>query len=158
MDSVEMLRLWSGTSWPADDFSVEENWEDLARHEREHGEREAFTFTVLDSTRSVCLGCVYIQPLAMALRGSYDAEASLSRETPCVSFWVRAPRQADGLDRRLLAQLRVWLAECWAFPLMYVCVRQDHRQQWKSVEAEGLALVATIDVEDRDPVRLYQIG
>ena len=72
MDSREMLRLWSGTSWPSDGFTVEENWEDLDRHDREHAERMAFTFTVLDPTRTVCLGCVYIQPLKMAARGVFD--------------------------------------------------------------------------------------
>jgi hypothetical protein len=49
MDTREWLREWSGSTWPADDFTVDENREDLARHQREHEEGVAFTFTVLRS-------------------------------------------------------------------------------------------------------------
>ena len=63
MVSNEMLQLWSGTSWPSADFTIEENWEDLDMHDREHQERVAFTYTVLNPDETECLGCIYINPL-----------------------------------------------------------------------------------------------
>src|SRR5436309_16092952 len=63
ISSAAELRRWSGSSWPADDFTLAENRDDLERHEREHEERAAFTFTVLSPDLTRCLGCVYLTPL-----------------------------------------------------------------------------------------------
>jgi RimJ/RimL family protein N-acetyltransferase len=73
MSSAAQLRRWSQTAWPADDFTLAENLADLERHEREHLERTAFTFTVLNPGGTRCLGCVYLAPVrpeAAAARGS----------------------------------------------------------------------------------------
>src|SRR5437867_3283681 len=64
MSSAEMLRRWSQSTWPADDFTLSENLDDLQRHEHEHKEREAFTFTILNPEGTRCLGCVYFMPLS----------------------------------------------------------------------------------------------
>jgi RimJ/RimL family protein N-acetyltransferase len=64
MASAPMLRAWSQSEWPADDFTLAENLEDLRRHEREHLERAAFTYTVREPQGVRCLGCVYLQPCA----------------------------------------------------------------------------------------------
>ena len=74
-----------------------------------------------------------------------------------MSFWVRSPRVEDGLDRRLLAALRGWFGSAWQFPAMYVCVRDEFRQQCEMLEEEGLELGATISVSDGDLVRLYSV-
>ncbi|MGH2620941.1 MAG: hypothetical protein ACRDHG_10290 [Anaerolineales bacterium] len=42
--SAEMLRRWGQGGWPADDFTLAENLDDLQRHEHEHNEREASKF------------------------------------------------------------------------------------------------------------------
>src|SRR5436189_5938859 len=63
MSSAEQLRRWSQSDWPADDFTLAQNLDDLQRHEREHRERVAFTFTVLNPHGTRCLCCVYITPL-----------------------------------------------------------------------------------------------
>ena len=60
MSSAARLRRWSGTTWPSDDFTVDENREDLDRHEGEHRAGIAFTFTVLTADEETCLGCVYL--------------------------------------------------------------------------------------------------
>ena len=60
MESREYLQAWEQTGWPADDFTLEDNRRDLRRHERQHAEGEAFTFTVMSPDETRCLGCVYI--------------------------------------------------------------------------------------------------
>ena len=62
MESKEFLRKWDQSGWPADDFTLAGNLEDIQRHEREHNNRESFTFTVMNSTETECLGCIYIYP------------------------------------------------------------------------------------------------
>jgi hypothetical protein len=54
------LLVSSGGTWPREGFTLEENRADLERHEREHGERIAFTYTVMNPSETECLGCVYL--------------------------------------------------------------------------------------------------
>lgn len=116
--SREQLLIRSGGDWPVEGFSLAENLADLQRHEREHRERKAFTYTVMNPTETECLGCVYINPLAPLLeRLSAGAQASSSAQESAayVSFWVRSSRLADDLDKRLLAALRAWFKTKWPF-------------------------------------------
>ena len=97
MASSEQLHRWSQTEWPTDDFTVAQNREDLARHEREHEERVAFTYTVLDPNETCCLGCVYITPLA-----SYPVQiCDEATYAANIGFWVRSSEIANDLDKHL---------------------------------------------------------
>lgn len=62
METREHLRLWRQSTWPEDDFTVEANREDLIELEQRHAAHRAFTYTVLDSDGTECLGCVYVYP------------------------------------------------------------------------------------------------
>ena len=55
MSDPAALRRWSQSDWPDDEFTLAENLTDLERHEREHKDGVAFTFTVLspDGSRFV---------------------------------------------------------------------------------------------------------
>ena len=122
MSSAKMLRRWCQGDWPADGFTPAENLADLRRHEREHIERKAFTYTVLDPQGTRCLGCVYITPLR-------PEQLSLGKGVAWpadVGFWVRASEVATGLDAHLLAALQEWLSVEWAFErLLFTVGTQD---------------------------------
>jgi RimJ/RimL family protein N-acetyltransferase len=60
METREYLRLWEQSTWPADDFTVDANREDLVGLEERHDAHRAFTYTVLDPDGVECLGCVYV--------------------------------------------------------------------------------------------------
>jgi RimJ/RimL family protein N-acetyltransferase len=149
MVSTEMLRLWSGTSWPTDDFTLEENWEDLAMHDREHQERVAFTYTVLTPDETECLGCVYITPLPDSVALNPQVLTDIAPDTAVVGFWVKQPRLADHLDERLLAVLRDWLATEWFFSAVYFSARDVNKQQVQLLEAAGMKKQYTISVSRR---------
>jgi len=59
-------RLWAkygaAWGWPPATMSYEEDKKDLARHEAENAEHEAFNYAVLDEPETELLGCVYIDP------------------------------------------------------------------------------------------------
>jgi RimJ/RimL family protein N-acetyltransferase len=149
MVSTEMLRLWSGTSWPTDDFTLEENWEDLAMHDREHQERVAFTYTVLTPDEMECLGCVYITPLTNSVALNPQVLTDIAPDTAVVGFWVKQPRLADHLDERLLAVLRDWLAREWLFSAVYFSARDVNKQQIQLLEAASMKKQYTISVSRR---------
>jgi hypothetical protein len=136
MSSADQLRRWSQTDWPADGFTLEENRADLRRHEREHDERQAFTFTVLHPARTSCLGCVYIKP-------AYPELASLSEgasHPADVAFWVRSSELTRGLDRHLLLALREWLAAQWAFDRVFFTIGQQNARQATLLRDAGLVM------------------
>jgi RimJ/RimL family protein N-acetyltransferase len=111
MSSALELRRWNAGHWPADGFTLAENLADLERHEREHVEREAFTYTVQSPDAARCLGCVYIKPVwseAAPLCGEAARAAT-------VGFWVRTSEIEHDLDRHLLAVLLEWLRVDWPF-------------------------------------------
>ena len=111
MSSAAELRRCRGSEWPRDGFTLEENLADLERHEREHIERKAFTYTVLNPEGTRCLGCVYIVPVwaeAADIRGAAACAA-------CVGFWVRASEIEHDLDKHLLAVLLEWFRSAWPF-------------------------------------------
>ena len=109
MASKEYLRPWEQSGWPADDFTVEANREDLRKLERWHAAGERFTYTVLDPTGTQCLGCVYLLPTGARLFAKKEIAAidgaRWSAYEAAVYFWIRTSRLADGLHRRLLDAL-----------------------------------------------------
>lgn len=134
MSSTEQLRRWSQRGWPADGFTLAENLEDLQRHEREHLEREAFTFTVLNPNGTRCLGCVYIEPLwpqttQLCAGAAYAAD---------VGFWVRTSELDNDLDKHLLATLRDWFKTEWAFDCILYTISQQEARQATLLSETGL--------------------
>lgn len=117
MESKEYLRVWEQSTWPADDFTVEANREDLEKLERWNVHRDAFTYTVMDPAESECLGCVYVFPgdASFLARSHISAAADSQWEDydAAVYFWVRASRLASHADRVLLNALRAWFAREW---------------------------------------------
>ena len=144
MSSPAMLRRWSQSDWPADDFTLAENLEDLRRHEREHEEGVAFTFTVLDPAESRCLGCVYLQPL----RPEEAAWRAGARHPARVAFWVRAGEIAGDLDRHLLNVLRDWLRESWSFDRVVFSASPGDERQVALLEEAPLQPLGTLTLAD----------
>ncbi len=144
MESKAFLRLWDQSSWPADDFTLAGNLEDLQRHEREHINRESFTYTVMNPTETECLGCIYISPLTA--RWLANAEATPTGDTEwkdyeaVVSFWIRQSRLAERLDRTLLDVLRPWLQQTWTFDGYLFLTNEQVEQQVAMFEGAGLQL------------------
>lgn len=132
MASREYLRSWSDSEWPAADFSLEENRQDLAWHDEEHEAGIAFTYSVLDGAGSRVLGCLYLRPLRDMLltRGvERPRDFGLAAETPCARGWVRRDEPVS-TERRVLAAALEWLAgPRWAFPAVWwTAAGADERQ------------------------------
>lgn len=144
MESKEFLRKWEQSSWPADDFTLADNLKDLERHEKEHINRESFTFTVMNPTETECLGCIYIFPLTA--RWLAQAEATPIGATEwadyeaVVLFWIRQSRLAEEMDRQLLDILRPWFEQEWTFDGHLFMTNEQCEQQVAMFEAANLQL------------------
>ena len=105
------------TEWPKDDMTLDENRNDLIRHETEFKSRKAFAFTVLTLSREKCIGCVYIEPSRVS---EFDCE---------VYFWVRESHVA--VDYDLYRDIRKWLESSWPFKKIAFPGREISWDKWK---------------------------
>ncbi len=92
-----------GSTWPREGFTLEENLEDLQRHQQEFLDRKAFAYTVVSLDESRVLGCVYINP-----GNSNDNDAT-------VYMWVRQSEFDRGLDPVLFRAVKDWMDASWPF-------------------------------------------
>jgi hypothetical protein len=88
-------------------LTFDDNYQDLARHEKEHRDSVAFTYAVFDAANERCLGCLYIKPMPEGAR-ELDHEG-------LASFWVRPDLVVDGFEQRLFDALLLWLRGAFAF-------------------------------------------
>lgn len=144
MESKEFLRKWDQSSWPADDFTLADNLEDLERHEREHINRESFTFTVMNPAETECLGCIYIFPLTAHWLSKAETTPIGATEwadyEAVILFWIRQSRLAEALDRKLLDILRAWFEQEWTFDGYLFLTNEQFEQQVAMFEGTNLQL------------------
>lgn len=144
METREYLRLWEGSTWPEDDFTVEANRTDLTDLERRHAAHRAFTYTVLDPDGTECLGCVYVFPIsATFLVKSTVTPVGADKWADVeavIFFWVRRSRMQTGMDKRLLAALRRWFNEGWNLQRVVYVTNERFRQQLDLINRTDLTL------------------
>jgi hypothetical protein len=144
METRELLRLWEQSEWPADDFTVEANREDLAGLEQRHAEHRAFTYTVLDPDGAECLGCVYVFPTSAAFLARSEVTPvggdDWSAVDAVVYFWARLSRMREGMDARLLAALRTWFATEWRLERTVYVTNEQFTQQVELIAGTDLVL------------------
>jgi RimJ/RimL family protein N-acetyltransferase len=155
MDSREQLRLWSGSTWPTDDFTLADNLRDLEHHWREHQERIAFTFTVLDQARQTCLGCVYMRPLSELMVDNPLELVGAAGDETHIRFWVRTSRLDSGLDHHLLSVLLGWLETDWLFSRVLFGTRQADTQQLRMLDESPLHRALTLHMPDRGGAHIF---
>jgi RimJ/RimL family protein N-acetyltransferase len=143
---ARLLRRSAGR-WPRDGFTLAENRTDLATHEAEFQARAAFTYTMLNPGATECLGCVYIYPLRHTLErlgAPAAAIAQAGEDEAEASFWVRQSREADDLDRRLLAALLPWLRGEFTFARVWLRAFAAEERQVAILRAAGLHVAAEV--------------
>ena len=109
MSSLKNLRkiFFANDTWPSESMTIEENTQDLIRHESEFRQKKAFAYSVFTKNKDEYIGCVYINP---TLKNIFDCE---------VYLWVKDSR--NELDQKLFQEIKKWLLGYWnlnaiAFP------------------------------------------
>jgi len=87
------------SGWPGEVDDLDYNLKDLENHLREFNEREAYTYTILNLEKNLCIGCVYIRPCPIE---EYDCR---------VDFWFRDSHKH--FESEFLAWINQWLSESW---------------------------------------------
>ncbi len=125
MSSVDHCRtVWPGGKWPLG-LTLEQNLIDLGWHQKEFQTRRSFAYTVVKPDESRVLGCVYIEPTR---RHGYDAE---------VFLWARQSELAGGLEHRLHAAVKDWIASRWPFKAAGFPGREIAWDVWRAIPEEN---------------------
>ena len=144
METREDLRLWEQSEWPADDFTVEANREDLVGLEERHAEGRAFTYTVLAPDGSESLGCVYVFPIGASFLEKSTVTPVGDDEwadvEAVVYFWARRSQMEKGMDERLLTALRAWFADEWKVDRAVFVTNEQFTQQVELMRRADLHL------------------
>ncbi len=100
-------RLWSiygaAWGWPPAAMTIEQDCEDLTRHEIETECHLSFNYALFNTAESELVGCVYIDPPG---KGGADAE---------ICWWVRDEYVGSDLERALDDFIPGWIERVWPF-------------------------------------------
>lgn len=124
MSSVDHCRtIWPGGKWPLG-LTLEQNLIDLGWHQKEFQTRRSFAYTVVKPDESRVVGCVYVEPTR---KQGYDAE---------VYLWARQSELAGGLEARLHAAVKAWIASRWPFKAAGFPGREIAWDAWRAIPEE----------------------
>jgi hypothetical protein len=124
MTSVDHLKtIWPGGDWP-EGLTFEQDLIDLGWHQKEFQSRSSFAYTVVTPSESMVTGCVYIDPTS---KRGYDA---------VVYLWARQSELAGGLETRLYAAVKEWVAKEWPFKRVAFPGRDIEWDTWRAIPDE----------------------
>lgn len=112
MSSIDIIHQNRGGSWPSPELTHQDDWIDLAWHQREFENGSSFAYTVMNKDETECLGCFYLYPPGFRM----DAPAGADVD---VSFWVTQKAYEAGLYPVLYTALKDWLAKEWPFTQVF---------------------------------------
>ena len=162
MSSREFLYHWEQEPpWPAEDFSVEDNLEDLVKMDNEHQAGTRYTYTVLNSDETQVLGCVYLIPSNDRMFKTADMTSidgtDFSDVDATISFWVVTSSWEDGFERMLLEGVLGWVRDDWDIERPVVLTNEKLDHQIATIESVGLTRLFEYD-RDRDMYTSYLFG
>ncbi|OPJ63827.1 hypothetical protein [Clostridium oryzae] len=108
-------------TWPEENMTIEEDLEDLRRHQEEFLKREAFVYTVVTLDESKCLGCVYMYP---SEKKEIDAE---------IYLWARASGVENGLEKLIFESVKKWVKKEWPFKKVAFPGLEPKWDEWKRI-------------------------
>lgn len=131
MANKELLRNWSQSSWPEDDFTLKQNHEDLGQHVQDNIDHTAYGYMLYSLDKEVCYGSVYINPLSKTPEYYHTTEAERSvllAHHARIDCWII--EDSSDLEKTILIELRKWFKETWKInPLFSARVQLEKRIQ-----------------------------
>lgn len=103
MSAREFIQNSLGTTWPADDFTLDENTQTLENDLIAFDNKESFTFHVMNNNKTKVIGCIYISGAAS---DKFDAT---------VFSWVAKEHIATPLFTELKTSVKAWIKNEWPF-------------------------------------------
>lgn len=114
MKSKDILRVWSQSTWPEDDFTPLQNKEDLAGHVQDNVEHTAYGYMIYSLDKRVCYGSLYVNPLSTVLE-NYNLDVNQEKLIHAcqarIDFWVVAGEPE--LEKEITREILEWFSKVW---------------------------------------------
>lgn len=152
MASRDFLYHWEqDPPYPPEDFSLDDNLDDLEKMDQAHRDGTRYTYTVMNADETQVLGCVYLLPnddrmYRTAEVTSHDG-TDLATFDATVSFWVRPSLWEDGFERTLLEAVLDWLRANWTLQRSVIITNEKLDHQIATIESLGLTRRFDVDRE-----------
>jgi hypothetical protein len=150
MDSKETLREWSDSEWPEDDFTLEQNAEDIAGHIADHEQDEDYGFSIFSPNENQLLGSLYLNSVAPLLENYPTDPETLKRLLEFdvrLEYWLRTGTSA-GLEKNFVQAVLTWLEASWWFKHPVFGSRRNMNSRRKLYAELGMIEVAALTSKD----------
>jgi hypothetical protein len=127
MSSKEILREWSDSKWPEEDFNLEQNGQDIADHIADHEQNSDYGFSIFAPNKELLLGSLYLNAVGPLLKNYPTDPMTLARLLEFdvrVEYWLRAGVSPE-LEMRFVRAVIKWLEEAWWFERPVFGTRKD---------------------------------
>ena len=156
MASKALLRTWSDSSWPEDDFSLQQNAEDLAGHIEDFGRDLAYGFSIFTPDESRLIGSLYLDPVAPFIDDYAVDEATAARLLEFdvrLEYWLRRGT-GRAFEETFVRAVLAWLGHAWWFQRPIFGSRRAMKARRELYETLGLKEVAVLNHRD-EPRRFH---
>ncbi len=149
MSSQDYLQRWSNSSWPEDNFSIEDNLKDLEWHYEEFKGNFAFTYTILNPDRTKCLGCIYIRPTD-SIRNLQPEERTILQFSPYFcSYWVIDEIRQTNLSQEIFTAIKNWIKKDWMPSCQLFTSNLEIPEQLKVYQDNGFEVLLELHLPHR---------
>jgi hypothetical protein len=156
MASTLVLRVWSDSDRPSDDFTSEENKEDLAFHEEDNENHSAYGYMLYNPEKTYCFGSLYINPLD-SLRENYiivrGSPSLLTQLDARVDYWIRSGEEKANTE--LTKEIVHWLVHEWKINVAYVLREKMEEKKNAYIQAGLREKLALEHKETKTRVYIY---
>jgi hypothetical protein len=146
MSSKEILREWSDSELPENDFSLEQNGQDIAEHIADHEQNSDYGFSIFTPSEDRLLGSLYLNavgPLLEIYPTDLMTLARLLEFDVRIEYWLRAGVGPD-LELRFVRAVIKWLEDAWWLERPVFGSRKDMTSRCSVYAELGLTEVAAL--------------
>ena len=156
--SSDFLHIWGDDAWPDNNFSPEDNYNDLACHIEDNLSHKAYGYMIFNIQKNKCLGSIYINPLDLwpkyhdLLEGVDPREQFDAR----IDYWTRSDEPE--LDKILLPRLIEWFRDVWKISAVVVS-KPGFTIRNKVIKEMNLTPVASfLSKEEKIKMTMYKLS
>lgn len=149
MNTKSFLRLWSNSTWPSDNFTLEENLKDLEWHHQDHLDGTAYTYTILHPSQNLCLGCIYINPPERIQDLTAQEKKKIESLDAICTYWVTAALIQQELEGIIFQNLIQWLNTDWQFKNLAFANNPNTTHQAELFKKNGLQFYLSLTDKNR---------
>lgn len=120
MRNMEMLRTWSQSSWPEDDFAPKQNKENLALYMEDNRTHSAYCFMMFEPEFARSYGNIYVYSFDAVKENfemSAEQENDIGQYDALVDFWVI--EDGSDLEKIITEELREWFKNVWKINVLF---------------------------------------